>query len=148
MDNCSQHIVSYSERETTLFAQDFGRQLQGGDVVLLHGDLGMGKSVFSRAVIRALYGDDALEVPSPTFTLVQTYDAPVGCVWHFDLYRLSDPDEVYELGWEEAITDGILLVEWPERLGGLIPRKHYEVILTHEKSDAADVRKIEVRYNE
>ncbi len=141
-------VHTYSEADTIAYARAFASCLRGGDSVLLHGDLGMGKSVFSRAVIRALSGDDFLEVPSPTFTLVQTYDVPVGCVWHFDLYRLSDPDEVYELGWEEAITDGILLIEWPERLGGLTPRKHYEVILTHEKSDAVDVRKIEVRYNE
>ena len=96
-------------------------RLRPGDAVLLDGPLGAGKSAFARALLRALVGDPALEVPSPSFTLVQSYDVPGG--WeahHFDLYRLSGPPEVAELGWEEA-RDGLVLVEWPERLGGLRP---------------------------
>ncbi len=139
-------IQTASEEETIEFAAKFAWDLQAGDSVLLHGDLGMGKSVFSRAVIRSLCNDAVMEVPSPTFTLVQTYDVEDDCIWHFDLYRLSDPDEIYELGWEEAQVDGILLIEWPERLGGLTPRKHYEVSLT--QGDGADMRRIEVKYHE
>ncbi len=127
-------------------AHDFAADLSDG-VVLLHGDLGMGKSVFSRAVIRTLCGDDAMDVPSPTFTLVQQYDAPSGSIWHFDLYRLSDESEIYELGWDDAINDGVALVEWPERLGYLRPKKRIDVFIAPVEN-TPDSRKIEIIYYE
>ena len=92
------------------------------DVVGLQGDLGAGKTTLARAILRAAAGDPGLIVPSPTFTLVEVYDTPRGSFWHFDLYRLETPEQVFELGWEEALADGIALVEWPERLGALLPR--------------------------
>lgn len=107
------------EEATAALARGLAGLLRPGDLVALSGDLGAGKTALARAAVRALAGDDE-EVPSPTFTLVQTYDAPSCTVWHFDLYRLSDPEEVVELGWDEART-GICLVEWPDRLGGLMP---------------------------
>jgi tRNA threonylcarbamoyladenosine biosynthesis protein TsaE len=91
-----------------------------GDALLLEGPLGAGKSAFARPFLRAASGDPALEVPSPSFTLVQAYDLPAGTAHHFDLYRLSGPDELEELGWEEA-RDGIVIVEWPQRLEWLTP---------------------------
>lgn len=94
--------------------------LRAGDAVLLEGPLGAGKSELARAVLRAACGDPALEVPSPTFTLVQSYDLPAGPAHHFDLYRLDGPDGLQELGWEEA-REGIVLVEWPDRLGSERP---------------------------
>jgi tRNA threonylcarbamoyladenosine biosynthesis protein TsaE len=94
--------------------------LRAGDAVLLEGPLGAGKSELARAVLRAASGDPALEVPSPTFTLVQSYDLPAGPAHHFDLYRLDGPAGLDELGWDEA-REGIVLVEWPERLGTLAP---------------------------
>lgn len=94
--------------------------LRPGDAVLLEGPLGAGKSEFARAVLRAAAGDPTLEVPSPTFTLVQSYDLPAGPAHHFDLYRLDGPDGLAELGWDEA-RDGIVLVEWPGRLGAERP---------------------------
>lgn len=115
------------EAATAALARRLAPHLAPGDVVTLHGDLGAGKTAFARAVIRALSGAE-VEVPSPTFTLVQTYDTDAGAVWHFDLYRLSGPDEVTELGWEEA-ADGIALVEWPERLGPLAPANRLELAL-------------------
>lgn len=110
-----------TEAETAAFAAKLAPKMKPGAVLLLQGDLGAGKTVFARALIRALSGDPALDVPSPTFTLVQTYDTPAGMVWHFDLYRLKDPEEIFELGWEEALAEGIVLVEWPERLGPHVP---------------------------
>jgi tRNA threonylcarbamoyladenosine biosynthesis protein TsaE len=107
-------------------------QARPGDVILLSGDLGAGKTHFARAFINALTSAPE-EVPSPTFTLVQTYDAAVEGVpvqiWHFDLYRLKSPDETLELGIEEAFAAGIALVEWPDRLGSLKPREHLELRL-------------------
>lgn len=87
-----------------------------GDAILLEGPLGAGKSAFARAFLRAATADPALEVPSPTFTLVQTYETRVGTVHHYDLWRLDGPAALDELGWDEA-RDDIVLVEWPDRLG-------------------------------
>ena len=104
--------------------QDLGRVCasvaQTGDVFLLHGDLGMGKSVFSRAFIGGL-NPDITDVPSPTFTIVQHYDTPKGRVDHYDLYRLEDEDELHEIGFDESLTRAICLVEWPDRLGAHMP---------------------------
>lgn len=123
-------VESKSEEETAGFAQAFARSLRAGDTICLHGNLGMGKSVFARALIRTLTGNPEQEVPSPTFTLLQTYDTPMGEVWHFDLYRLKDPEEVYELGWEEALAGTISIIEWPERLGYLLPADRIDIHLS------------------
>jgi len=99
-----------------------------GDVIALAGPLGAGKSTLARSFIRRLTsaGED---VPSPTFTLVQTYAGKLGTIWHFDLFRLSAPEEALELGIEDAFADGIVLVEWPERLGRLLPARRLDVTL-------------------
>ncbi len=123
-------LISNSEEETAQHARDFAGTLRPGDVICLYGDLGLGKSVFARALIRHLAEDADLEVPSPTFTLVQTYDTAAGPLWHFDLYRLKDPEEVYELGWEEALAEAINIIEWPERLGYLLPGNRIDIHLT------------------
>ena len=101
--------------------------LKKGDAVMLQGDLGAGKTAFARALISALSGREE-EVPSPTFTLVQTYDLSSFSLAHFDLYRLEEKEiDILELGWDEARRDGVVLVEWPQRLGGLLPRDRLEI---------------------
>ena len=87
--------ISRSEEDTIAYAQNFAPDLSAGDVVCLYGDLGMGKSVFARSLVRTLTGNPQQEVPSPTFTLVQTYNSVQGEIWHFDLYRLKEPNELY-----------------------------------------------------
>ena len=111
---------THSEAETAALAASLARNCRAGDLFLLSGPLGAGKSVFSRAFIKALCGEDT-DVPSPTFTLVQNYECAKGLIWHFDLYRLDDPEEIFEIGWEEAMVDGITLVEWPQKLGPYTP---------------------------
>lgn len=104
---------------TATLAATLAPNLSAGDVITLEGELGTGKTTFARGLIGALAGPG--EVPSPTFTLVQVYDAQPAPLWHFDLYRISAPEEAYELGIEEALADGICLIEWPDRLGALLP---------------------------
>jgi len=87
-----------------------------GDAILLNGPLGVGKTALARSFLRTATGDPALDVPSPSFTLVQSYDTTLGRVHHFDLWRIDGPQALTELGWEEALRD-IVLVEWPDRLG-------------------------------
>ncbi len=106
---------------TEALAARLAHLARAGDALLLQGPLGAGKSALARAFLRAAAGDPALEVPSPTFTLVQSYELPGGlAAHHFDLYRLAGPEGLLELGWDEA-REGIVLVEWPERLGRLSP---------------------------
>ena len=111
--------------------------LRPGDAVLLEGPLGAGKSAFARAVLRAASGDPALEVPSPTFTLVQSYDTPRGTIHHFDLWRLDGPAALEELGWDDARAD-IVLVEWPDRLGALRPAGALHIALTPIDDDCRE----------
>lgn len=115
------------ENATATLAARLAALSHPGDVIALKGELGAGKTSFARAFIRARGGDEA--VPSPTFTLVQTYDLPDGPVWHFDLYRLRAPEEAWELGIEEAFEAGVALIEWPERLGVLLPARRLLVEL-------------------
>ncbi|MCA0049592.1 tRNA (adenosine(37)-N6)-threonylcarbamoyltransferase complex ATPase subunit type 1 TsaE [Mesorhizobium sp. B283B1A] len=109
------------ETETARLGEDLALALRAGDVLALKGDLGAGKSTLARALIRTLADDAGLDVPSPTFTLVQSYDTRIP-VHHFDLYRLSSAAELDELGFDEALTQGAALVEWPERAEGYLPK--------------------------
>lgn len=104
--------------ETQEIAIFFAQKLKRGHIMTLRGPLGVGKSAFARAFIQHLTSPEE-EVPSPTFTLVQTYQTSMCEVWHFDLYRLSQPEELWELGFEEAPGVAISLIEWPERIDAL-----------------------------
>jgi tRNA threonylcarbamoyladenosine biosynthesis protein TsaE len=133
-----------TESETSALAARIARAAKAGDVIALRGELGSGKTSFARGFIRALGRGDE-EVPSPTFTLVEVYEfseaAPA--IWHFDLYRLAKSEDVYELGFEEALGGAILLIEWPERLGPLIPRERLDVALSAGSSPTA--RRVRLR---
>ena len=118
------------ERATRRLMTDVAALLMPGDLITLSGDLGAGKTTFARALIRHLAGDEGIEVPSPTFTLMQSYQLPAGTVVHADLYRLSSPAELAELGLEDFGPDTIELVEWPDRAGGLLPPDRLDIAFT------------------
>jgi tRNA threonylcarbamoyladenosine biosynthesis protein TsaE len=120
---------------TAALAASIARLARAGDVILLEGALGAGKTAFARAFLRAASVEPELEVPSPTFTLVQSYDTRIGTVHHFDLWRLGSPDGLTELGWDEACSD-IVLVEWPDRLGPLLPADALTVALRITGADS------------
>lgn len=119
------------EAATAALAGRVAPLLRAGDTILLEGDIGAGKTAFARALIRARLGREE-DVPSPTFTLVQTYDDPEAEIWHCDLYRLTNPDEILELGLDAAFEDGICLIEWPDRLGTAAPTGALRLSLLQE----------------
>jgi N-acetylmuramate 1-kinase len=130
-DGAAVTLTLSGERDTILFGEDLALALKPGDCLALSGDLGAGKSTLARAFLRAIADDDDLEVPSPTFTLVQVYDLRIP-VAHFDLYRLGDASELDELGFDEALASGICLVEWPEMAEDLLPADRIRVKLEHD----------------
>ena len=119
-------IVLPDAEATTRLGHVIAPLLKAGDSVLLYGPLGMGKSTLARGLIRALTTPDE-DVPSPTFTLVQFYETAAFPLAHFDLYRLSDPDEAYEIGLDEALDGGVALIEWPQRLEGRLPANRLDI---------------------
>lgn len=123
------HFFLPDDDATTAVGALLARVLQVGDTVLLTGPIGAGKTHLARAFIQAKLGR-LEDVPSPTFTLVQTYDANGAEVWHADLYRLSHPDEVMELGLEAAFETAICFIEWPDRLGDLAPKTALTIALS------------------
>lgn len=125
-DSC---FISPDEVATAKLAAHLAAKAQPGDVLCLSGPMGAGKSAFARGFIRARCKNPALEVPSPTFTLVQMYEHHDSNIWHFDLWRLAGPGALEELAWDEAQA-GIVLVEWPERLGALMPLNHLSITIS------------------
>ena len=126
-------IALPDEAATRALARALTAVVRVGDVIALSGDLGSGKTAFARAFISALPAPEGEaggeEVPSPTFTLVQTYARRPAPVWHFDFYRVTRPEEAFELGLEEALAAGVSLVEWPERVAGLLPTRRLDLRL-------------------
>jgi tRNA threonylcarbamoyladenosine biosynthesis protein TsaE len=114
-----------NEAATADLAARISERAAAGDIIALKGDLGAGKTTFARGFIRERGSKE--EVPSPTFTMVQVYELEPAAIWHFDLYRLKSADEAWELGIEDAFSEGISLIEWPERLGALLPQHRLEI---------------------
>lgn len=125
-----------NEQETIAVAARLAACAKAGDVFLLDAPMGAGKSVFARGFIRALCGQDT-DVSSPTFTLVQSYECNTAQLWHFDLYRLETPDEVLNIGWDDALSgDAICLIEWPQKAGEYLPphARHILIEITGENA--------------
>ncbi len=123
-------LVLEDEAATQRFASDIAHALEPGDFVTLSGDLGAGKTTFARALIRSLASDPAIAVPSPTFTLMQLYELPRFTLVHADLYRLTTPDELAELGLEDHSEQGVVLMEWPDRAGNRLPDDRIDIALS------------------
>jgi tRNA threonylcarbamoyladenosine biosynthesis protein TsaE len=119
-------MILKDEAATARLGAAIARNLRPGEAVCLSGPLGAGKSTLARALVRALTTPDE-DVPSPTFTLVQFYEGARLKIAHFDLYRLTSPDEAYEIGLDDALDDGAAVIEWPERLQGHLPADRLDV---------------------
>jgi len=134
----SREIALADPAATLALGRRLGARLSPGDVVCLSGGLGAGKTTLARGAIEAWTGRPE-EAPSPTYTLVQTYEGERGLLWHVDLYRLKRPEEAWELGLEEAFFEAACLIEWPERLQGQLPSDRLDIALT-ESGDGRRAR--------
>lgn len=132
-----------SEAETEALGRRIGDALRPGDTVTLAGALGAGKTLLARAIVRRFLPTE--EVPSPTFTLVQTYNTPAFPIWHVDLYRLKTRNDVRELGLDEALDGGVLIIEWPDRMGELLPRDRLDISFELEDDEVERLVKIVAR---
>lgn len=133
-------FITDSEEETMRLGKSLGARLRAGDVVLLEGEMGAGKSVFSRGVARGMGVEGP--VPSPTFTIVNVHEGTRGRLYHFDLYRLEGADALYEMGLDEMIgTDGVTLVEWPSQAAEAMPERCLRATITYD-GDAPERRRI------
>jgi len=134
------HIIELNDEKATVnLARRLAALARTGDIIALEGDLGCGKTVFARAFIQSICSSDT-EVPSPTFTLVQTYEQQDVLVYHFDLYRLEVPEEAFELGIDDAFADGISLIEWPDRITEYLPVTALRIKLSY--GDAPENRRV------
>ena len=132
------------EAATYSLMTDVAAIIEPGDVITLSGDLGAGKTTFARALIRYLAGDETIEVPSPTFTLTQTYALPRFAVVHADLYRLAGSAELTEFGLDDAPEGAVTLMEWPDRATGLLPPDRLDIALTLEPQNGPNARTVRI----
>lgn len=124
---------------TAALASEIADLLKPGDIIALGGTLGAGKTAFARSLVRHLAQED-IDVPSPTYNLLLTYDFDDFCLYHYDLYRLESPEEVLELDIDEAFDTGVSLIEWPDRLGRYLPEDHLLIEIILEGEEAGDAR--------
>ena len=144
LESDSPEIVDLDgEAATEALARWLAGFAQKGDVFALSGDLGAGKTTLARAFLRAATDDPELEAPSPTFTLIQTYDTPRFPVVHADFYRLRGPDELLQLGWDETVDDAVTLVEWPERAAAALSPDRLDIVIRFDAARGPDFRRIE-----
>lgn len=120
MNNSAEQIIVNNEEESKQLAQKIASNIKSGDVIAFEGDLGSGKSFFCREIIKHLCGSNT-KVTSPTFNLLQTYESKNFTIYHYDLYRVEHISELYELGFEDALSGNVTLVEWPELAQSLLP---------------------------
>ncbi|MCR4692877.1 MAG: tRNA (adenosine(37)-N6)-threonylcarbamoyltransferase complex ATPase subunit type 1 TsaE [Firmicutes bacterium] len=133
---------SNSAKETENIAKAFAKTLKSGDVVLLNGDLGVGKTVFTAGIAKGLGVEEYIS--SPTFTIVNCYNGTLP-LYHFDVYRISDSDEMYDIGFDEYISgDGVAVIEWAEIIRDILPDSRYEVVITKNLDISEDFREISI----
>ncbi len=137
-------LTARGEAGTAAVAAVVAKACGAGDVIALSGVLGSGKTVFARGFVRSFTVSDE-EVPSPTFTLVQIYPTDTAQIHHFDLYRLEDAEEAWELGIEDAFAEGISLIEWPERLGALLPAERLDIAFGIPDDGDPEIRRLRLR---
>jgi len=137
-------VALTDEQATHRLVADIAGLIEPGDLITLSGDLGAGKTTFARALIRNLAGDETIEVPSPTFTLMQAYDLPRFPLVHADLYRLSGPGELAELGFDDLSPTAVTLLEWPDRAGSVLPPDRLDIALTLSPQQGASFRKARI----
>src|SRR5580700_4153473 len=134
-----------NETATASLMADLALLIGAGDVITLSGDLGAGKTAAARALIRYLSSDDSIEVPSPTFTLAQSYDLPPFPLVHADLYRINDAMELEEIGLSSPLPEGVVaLIEWPERARGAMPPDRIDIALSHRPALGSTARAAEI----
>ena len=134
--------------QALILAGLFANVLRSGETLLLWGDIGSGKTFFARGLIQKMMRDQGIlleEVPSPTFTIVQAYDSLLPPVWHLDLFRMANSEEIFELGLEEALETCICLIEWPNQMGSNVPKRNISIKFDVEKD--YDYRKISIEFN-
>jgi hypothetical protein len=137
-------VALADEQATLRLMVDIAAVIEPGDLITLSGDLGAGKTTFARALIRHLAGDDTIEVPSPTFTLMQTYALPRFTLTHADLYRLSGPAELAELGFDDLGDAAVTLLEWPDRAAGFLPSSRLDIAFTLSSQQGPNFRNARV----
>ena len=137
---------SNSYEETQKFAEEFSKTLKAGDVLCMYGDLGVGKTAFVQGLAKGLGIDEP--ITSPTFTIVNEYSGSLP-LYHFDVYRIADSDEMYEIGYEEYVYgDGVSVIEWPQLIDDILPENRYDVTISKDYSRHDNYRKIEIQKTE
>ena len=133
--------ISKSEKDTINFAKDFAKNLKVGDIIVLSGELGSGKTKFVQGILENF--GMANEISSPTFTIVNEYNSPTINIYHFDVYRLEDSDEFYAIGGDEYFSQGICIIEWGEMIENILP-KPYTKITFSKNNDDVNCRELKI----